>query len=332
MRAPLRVGVVGAGMVSAHHLPAWRSLQGEAEVVAIADLDIVRARGRAAEFGIPNVYASVQQMLQGERLDAIDIVTPPQAHSADCRAAAAAGVAVLCQKPLAPHLDEALAIAHDVEPRVRLMVHENWRFRPHYRLAKQWLDDACIGELRSGELHARSSGLVADSSGEYPALRRQPLLASLPRMIVAEVLVHHLDIARWLSGAGELVEASLRREAACIAGESAASLRLRSAEGVTFMVSGDLCDTSAAPTLRDELRLVGSAGSITLSGERICLRGRQHIDSPVDFAGDYAASYAATIAHFVHALRDGTPFETPPSWHLKVLRTVEDVYRRCGAS
>src|SRR3954471_7306915 len=68
VRAPsmtdrLRVGLIGAGWVSRHHLAAWRALAGEAAVVAIADPSSENAATRASEFGIETTYSSASEML-----------------------------------------------------------------------------------------------------------------------------------------------------------------------------------------------------------------------------------------------------------------------------
>ena len=54
-------------------------------------------------------------------------------HAPLVRLAAAKRLPVLCQKPLAPNLQEAIELAAEVEGLTRLMVHENWRFRGYYR-------------------------------------------------------------------------------------------------------------------------------------------------------------------------------------------------------
>jgi predicted dehydrogenase len=134
---PLRVGLVGAGMISAHHLIAWSRVP-EAKVVAIVDPDLSRAAARAAEFGIPRHYASLDELLDREKaIDAVDIASPRETHARLVRLAAERGIDVLCQKPLAPTFGEADALVRDVEGRIRLMVHENWRFRPYYRQIAQ---------------------------------------------------------------------------------------------------------------------------------------------------------------------------------------------------
>ena len=54
--------------------------------------------------------------------------------------AAHRGVPVLCQKPLAPTLSQAESLVAEFADKTRLMVHENWRFRPYYRQVAQWLE------------------------------------------------------------------------------------------------------------------------------------------------------------------------------------------------
>ena len=72
-------------------------------------------------------------------------------------AALARDIDVMCQKPLAPSLDEALGLARLVTPRARLMVHENWRFRPWYRELKRWLEAGDLGPILSATLSERQT-------------------------------------------------------------------------------------------------------------------------------------------------------------------------------
>ncbi|MEO7244853.1 MAG: Gfo/Idh/MocA family oxidoreductase [Rubrivivax sp.] len=328
MRSRLRVGLAGAGMVSAFHLPAWRALADQVELVAVADPDIERAQAAARQYGVPRAWRSLDDMLAGELLDAVDLMTPPHLHAEQCLAAAAAGVAVLCQKPLAPSAGQARQLIGAVGSRVRLMVHENWRFRPHYRQVRRWLDEGRIGELRSAELQTLSCGLLPDAEGRMPALVRQPLLATLPRMMVAEVLVHHLDIVCWLAGPARVVQASLQHAVSQISGESAATIVLACAGGARFEVGGDMAAARALPTLRDELALTGSLASITLRGTRLHLSGDAPEASMVDLEADYADSYIGAIGHFVYALRNDHPFEATLEDHLDVLELVDEAYRQ----
>ena len=79
--APLRIGMIGAGMISRYHLEAWRRCPG-AEVVAIADPAPDAARDRAAAFAIPAVYGDAGSLLDSVALDAVDIAAPMEFHDA----------------------------------------------------------------------------------------------------------------------------------------------------------------------------------------------------------------------------------------------------------
>jgi GFO/IDH/MocA oxidoreductase family protein len=65
MNEPLRTGLIGAGMVSRHHLIAWAAIPDRAKVVAVADPSHDNAARRAGEFGIPRTYADAAAMLAG---------------------------------------------------------------------------------------------------------------------------------------------------------------------------------------------------------------------------------------------------------------------------
>ena len=100
----LRIGVVGAGNISVNaHLPAYQEID-NVEVVAIADLDLDRAKEAAEKFNIPKYFDSVEAMLEGAELDAIDICTWNNGHAPVCIAAAKAG------KHLSPPTDVSLSI------------------------------------------------------------------------------------------------------------------------------------------------------------------------------------------------------------------------------
>jgi predicted dehydrogenase len=80
----------------------------------------------------------------------------------------------------------------------------------------------------------------------------------------------------------------------------------------------------------DRLDMLGDKGSIRLDGPLLTCSGDNPGEQRYDLAVEYQGSYNRTIAHFVHALRDGTPFETAPADNLETLKLVEDCYRLSG--
>jgi predicted dehydrogenase len=323
-----RIALAGAGWVTPNHLQAWQKLGGRAAVVAIADPNVEAARARAKAFGVPAVYPSVEAMLEQQRLDAIDVATPRETHAPICRLAAGRGLAILSQKPLAPTLAEAVSLVADVAGRVRLMVHENWRFRPHYRRIAGWLRDGRIGEVRTVTMTLFTSGLIADASGRAPAIERQPMFATLDRLLVMEVLIHHVDTLRFLLGPLTLAGASFGRSCPLVRGEDRASMFMTTAAGAAVSLNGDLMAHGYPAAQRDRLEILGTAGAILFEGERLRLvrDARLEEDVAIDLAADYEASYLGALTHFLDRLDDGGAFETSPEDNLETLRLVEQVY------
>ncbi|OYV02018.1 MAG: oxidoreductase [Burkholderiales bacterium PBB5] len=330
MKQPLRIGLVGAGWVTAHHLAGWRALEGRATVVAIADPNTANAHARAQEHGIAQVFDSAQAMFDGTLLDAVDVAAPREFHAAIVRQAARRGLAVLCQKPLAPTLDQAQALVDEVAPQCRLMVHENWRFRPYYRDLAGWLAEGRIGSVQQASMTLLTSGLLPDAEGRLPALQRQPFLAQLDRALVMEILIHHIDTLRYLLGELTLVHARLGRSSAAMRGEDRAFLSFETESQAPVALLANLSVHGRPPAVADRLTLVGSDGSIELEGDTLRCFGARPAELRYDLAESYAASYAATIAHFVDSLHRDSGFETSPADNLRSLALVEAAYRQAG--
>jgi predicted dehydrogenase len=325
----LRVGMIGAGMVSQHHLLGWQKLHPNASIVAIADPGADNAARRAAAFGITRVYASAAAMLDAESLDAIDIAAPREHHAALVRLGVARGLAVLCQKPLAPTLAEAEALVAETHG-ARLMVHENWRFRRYYRDAARWLASGAIGAVQQCQMTLLTAGLLPDANGVRAALVRQPFFQHERRLLVNEVLIHHLDTLRVLLGELTVTAARVGRTCADVVGEQNALIFLRAASGAGVVLLGNLAAHGSPPSQADDLLVIGSTGTIRLRDNRLERLGAEPAAIAYDMAECYQGSYDAVIAHFVDCVRGGGAFETTPEDNLHTLRLVEDSYRLSG--
>jgi predicted dehydrogenase len=327
---PLRVALAGAGMISHYHLVAWSRARDRAEVVAICDPDLTRARKRAAEFGIPRVYDRADALLSTEELDAVDVASPRETHAAWIEAAAARGLDVLCQKPLAPTLAEAETLVRRVGGRVRLMVHENWRFRPWYRELRKWLAAGEIGEVLGGFMAMFSSGLLPDESGRRPALVRQPFMAHEERLMIAETTIHHLDVLRWLAGPLRVVSARAARTLGDIKGETLAVILLETAAGAPIVAAVTMVAPGFPPRGQDRLELIGRRASAVLEATDLRLLGSAPRRVAYDFDSGYQSSFDGVISHFIECLATGAPFETNPTDNLETVRLVEHAYWAAG--
>ena len=328
---PLKVALAGAGMISWYHLVGWRNLGERVRLVAVCDPDVAKAAKRAEEFSIPNVYRDADAMFGAEAIDALDVASPRQTHAAWVEAAAARGIDVLCQKPLTPTLAESEALVRRVAGKSRFMAHENWRFRPWYRELKQWIAAGELGELVLTRMATISSGLLPDAGGRRPLLEREPYCQYEERLMIAEVLIHHLDVMRFLCGELRVIAARAARTVPDVIGETVATIFLETASGVPVEVTGSMAAGGYPPRPPDRLEVVGSKASATFADSELRLHGANPRSERYDNEVGYQASFDGAIAHFVACLETGAPFETDPVDNLETLRLVEHAYWSAGS-
>src|SRR5215475_10191736 len=127
----LRGAMIGFGNVAAHgHVPGWLG-RPDVQIVAVSDTN--EARRAEADRFLPHAcwYDSVETLLAKERLDFVDICTPPSSHTDLIRAALRRGVHVLCEKPLVTSPEDLAEISRlvTIERKVLYTVH-NWHHAP----------------------------------------------------------------------------------------------------------------------------------------------------------------------------------------------------------
>lgn len=325
----LRIAFAGAGVISVFHLTGWRQMA-NVEVVAVCDPVKEKAEARAREFGIPRVYTDFSEMLDAEHPDAVDIATPVATHAPLTRLAADRGIHVMCQKPMTPTVAEAEALIAAVGDRVRFMVHENFRYRPHYVEVKRWLAEGRVGSARHVRLAVRGGSMVS-ASGEIPSLlARQPYLQAFPRMLIFEVLLHHLNVLRSLLGPLRVVWARVDKVNQSLAGEDVALIALEGGEGLTAVVDGNLSAPGYPPLPVDRLEILGLRGTLIFNVNRLYLVGRESAAVGFDLAKNYQACFTTSIGDFVSGLRTGAPFQTDRLDNLESLRLMESAYVAAG--
>ena len=329
--AALRGVSIGCGYFSRFHHEAWSRIP-EAEITALCDLDERKVASAAAAHGVRGRYTDWRRMLDEEKPDFADVVTPPASHLEVIRGAAERGVSVICQKPLAPTFDEAREIvAVAARHGVRFMVHENFRFQPWHREVRRLLDAGAIGrKLHSLAFRSRPG----DGWGPDAYLSRQPYFRSMERFLIHETGIHFIDTFRFLAGEVDRVHAVLRRLNPAIAGEDCGLLVFEFASGAVGLWDANRWNESTSDDPRytfGELLVEGDGGSIRLSMDgSLALqplggRERQHPyrHERRGFAGDCVH---ATQRHFVERLLDGRPFETEGGEYLRNLALEEAFY------
>src|ERR1700687_2986371 len=97
----LGIGIIGAGGISRAHAAGYRKVADQARLVAVADIDLGRARAAAAEWGLEHAFADDRELLDLKEVDAVSVCTFNRAHCAPAVAALEAGKHVLVEKPMA---------------------------------------------------------------------------------------------------------------------------------------------------------------------------------------------------------------------------------------
>jgi predicted dehydrogenase len=149
-------------------------------------------------------------------------------------------------------------------------------------------------------------------------------------MLVAEVLIHHLDTLRMLLGPLRVTAARLSRSSDQLVGEDGAAIQLETGNGAAVSVFASFAAHGHPAAQLDRLEILGDKGAIRLDGAQLACSGGAPWEQVYDLAIEYQGSYNRTIAHFVQSLRDNTPFETAPQDNLETLRLVEDCYLLSG--
>src|SRR3989454_4231064 len=153
--AEVGIGVVGYGMMGRAHsyaytaAPVMRTLSVRPRLRVISGRDEARVTQAAAAFGFESWVTDWQELVRRPEVDIVDICTPPGTHAEIATAAAAAGKAVICEKPLAITYLEASNMAQAVRKAAVLnAVGFNYRRVPAMSLMKRMVHGGGGGEAR----------------------------------------------------------------------------------------------------------------------------------------------------------------------------------------
>jgi predicted dehydrogenase len=200
----LRVGLIGYNFMGRAHSNAWRQctrffdLPADVELKTICGRNKRAVKNAAAKLGWQNFSTDWRKVVADPEIDIIDICTPNDSHCAIAVAAARAGKAILCEKPVARNLNEAQRMVSAVkEARVPNMVCYNYRRIPAIALAKEMIDGGEIGD-RIFHFHARyAQDWIVDP--DFPVVWRLQS-AQAGSGALGDIFSHIVDLGRYLVG------------------------------------------------------------------------------------------------------------------------------------
>lgn len=150
---PLRIGVVGTGYAAREiHLPLLTKFP-DVKIVAICDKDESKLKEVSRYVRGANLYSELDQMLSRERLDLVDICTPPDSHASLAIQVLESGCNCMVEKPMAMTISDADRMIETAKQKnLALYVIHNYSFMPCVRKAKRMVATGEIGQLVSVEV------------------------------------------------------------------------------------------------------------------------------------------------------------------------------------
>jgi len=184
------VGIIGAGRAGQVHAGNFAAHVPEARLISLFDLNEDSLREAGSKWGV-STYTDLERFLQDPSLDAVVIAAPTPAHARLVQAAAEAGKAILCEKPLALNEEDVAVMAEAVKKNSVIFVMAFMRrFAQSFIRAKELIERGDIGEP-----------LVVKSVGKGPGLPpRWAWDIAQSNGVLGEVNSHDFDCLRFLTG------------------------------------------------------------------------------------------------------------------------------------
>lgn len=204
----LRIGLIGCGFMGRTHSNGYKrvgdffpELVYRPVLKAVCSRNKEKVQAFADQWGYESVETDWKVLIARDDIDAVDICAPNNMHAEIAIAAAAAGKMILCEKPLARTLDEAVKMVDAIEKAgVPNTVWYNYRRVPAVTLAKQIIDSGKLGKI----FHYRANFLQdwtisADLPQGGEGLWRLDIDAA-GSGVTGDLLAHCIDTAIWLNG------------------------------------------------------------------------------------------------------------------------------------
>jgi len=295
----LNIGLLGCGRIGVVHARSIFSID-NARVSAVADAFAEPAKALAAKTGA--AVLSPEELIASDDVDAVVIGTPTDTHSDLILAAAQAGKAIFCEKPVdmsAARIRDCIKAVEAAD--VPFLTAFNRRFDPNFAHLQAQLANGAIGDVELVTIQSRDPS--------PPPLSYVKSSGGLFR----DMMIHDLDMARFLLG--EEPVSVYARGSALVDPEIGTAGDVDTAAVILTTASGKICQIS-----NSRRASYGYDQRIEVHGAKGMLRAENQLENTVEHADDrgfikapaqhfflerYEAAYRAEMAHFVAGVADG---------------------------
>lgn len=187
----IKVGIVGSGFAASFHARAFQRCA-EVEIVAASARNEEKLKNYCKEFNIPRYYTDYKEMLEKEEMQMVTVCVPTNLHCDVVLHAAEMGHHIVCEKPLAPTLEECDKMIDACEENnVKLMYAEDWNFAPCMIRAKEIYKEGAIGDIvyiKARESHSGSHSPYAQGTMIHMGIHPIGFVAWFKEKSVKEVI------------------------------------------------------------------------------------------------------------------------------------------------
>lgn len=284
----------------------------EAELVAIVD----RSEDAMALVNLPvEKYTDLDAAVEAEKPDAVILVVPPHLHAPLAKKLMEKGIAVLCEKPICETLEEAEEMLAVCENGGVCSIAENFRYRPVMRAARKMITDGVIGKVQ--RISCRYVRNHPDASNQYHGALKHPLLC--------DVTVHHLDVARYLTGA-EPVDVFCKEHAAYHTWyqhrPASAEIQSELSDGSFFTYSGTNASPAPVTDGYGDWEILGDKAVLCVSGTTLTLYTPEN-EPQVSEYPDTGDTREPLLSGFIRALQENTMGESDIRDNYKTFRWMQ---------
>ncbi len=341
MSKKVKIGIIGTGGISHAHMVGYKA-QNNVEVIAACDVNKDRVNDFAKKYNVNNTFDSYKEMLKMPEIDAVSICTWNDSHAAATIEALKAGKHVLCEKPMAMNVEQALEMQKVAfESGKLLMIGFVRRYANETAVIKEFIDKGYLGDI----YYAKASYLrrCGSPGGWFSDIKRSgggPLI---------DLGVHVIDMIRYLIGGPKPVSvygvtfanigsrANIkgfdRYKASNYSGysdvEDFASAMIRFDNGAVLAV-----ETSFSLNLKEdkgEIELFGTKGGARMDPTlQIYTEIEDYmVDITPKLTKDSHWSdtiFSNEIAHFVDCVENGTICKSPSEEGVQLMKIIDAIY------
>ena len=321
--------IIGFGNIAIRgHVPAYvhDSIRQEARMTAVMDV-VEQNRPRVAEH-LPGsaFYSDLGTMLSREKIDFVDICTPPHTHAEYIRSCMAKGIHVLCEKPLAEKFETSVGIADEIrKSKIVFVPCHQYKYSPLWKTIHDMIASGTLGDITLAQFNVYRMHADTGTAGWKPEWRTSKLHSG--GGILVDTGAHYFYLAQYFLGMPKKVSAILRTLKHHDYGVEDSAV-------VTLEYPGTLMEinlTWAASNRANSVYIAGTKGSLSYDGVRLLHTspdGITEIPMPdVSDKNQYILWYANLFQEFIRRVQGKNHSTDLLDEAVNVMKLLEVSYR-----